>query len=270
MHFDQEKELVLTCDASPWGVGGVLSHRGENGWLAPIAYYSITMNATERRYSQLDKEALAIVKCMKKFYNHLLGRKFEIQTDHKPLLGLWGAEKPITSMVSPRLVRGAVFLSNYDYQLIYVPKEQIENADALSRIPPEESKMNEEHKELLPDVLLLESLPERPINCKLLAKFTKDDSVLGQVYKYTQKSWPNAIASDVRPFHVREDEISIYRDSLLWGIRVIIPERARNSVLKMLHGFHIGIQRMKALARSLVLTSELKNWLATVPNVCRS
>lgn len=74
-HYDPNKETILTCDASPWGVGCVLSQRQSNDVIAPVAYHSVTMDVTQKRYAQLDKEALAIVKGVKKFHCHLFGRK---------------------------------------------------------------------------------------------------------------------------------------------------------------------------------------------------
>ena len=55
------QELLLAADASPYGVGAVLSHRFANGSERPIAYASRSLSPAERRYSQLDKEALAII-----------------------------------------------------------------------------------------------------------------------------------------------------------------------------------------------------------------
>ena len=55
----------------------------------PVAFASRKLNACERRYSQLDKEGLSVVFGVCKFHKYLEGRKFRIQTDHKPLLGLF-------------------------------------------------------------------------------------------------------------------------------------------------------------------------------------
>jgi hypothetical protein len=61
LHFDRSRPLILACDASAYGLGAVLSHQMPNGDERPIAYVSRTLNAAEKRYSQLEKEGFAIL-----------------------------------------------------------------------------------------------------------------------------------------------------------------------------------------------------------------
>ena len=75
-HFDDRLPLVLECDASPYGLCAVLSHRMPNGEERPVGYASRTVRKAETNYSHLDKEGLAIIFGVKKFHQYIQGRRF--------------------------------------------------------------------------------------------------------------------------------------------------------------------------------------------------
>lgn len=128
---DFTETFNLTTDASNYAIGSVLS-QGSNQDDLPIAYASRILNKSEINYSTTEKELLAIVWSVKHFRPYLYGRKFKIITDHKPLTWLMNVKDP-----GSRLVRWRLLLEEYDYEIHYKQGKLNQNADALSRIKPE-------------------------------------------------------------------------------------------------------------------------------------
>lgn len=135
VQYSERLPLVLACDASPYGVGVILSHKLPNGSEPPIAFFSRTLSSAERNYSQLDKEALAIVASMKRFHEYIYGRHFDLITDHKPFLGLPAGDRQTPQVLSPRMSRWTVLLAAYTYSLFHCPGKHLCHADALSCCP---------------------------------------------------------------------------------------------------------------------------------------
>lgn len=154
----------------------MLSHRLDDGSEKPVAFSSRSLAPAEKRYAQLDKEALAIIFGVKKFHQFLHGRNFTIVSDHKPLQHLFGEAKPVPVLASARIKRWALILSAYGYKVEYKPGAQNSNADVLSRLPLPESMKSVP----LPGetILLMENLQASPVNVKQIRQCTDRDPVL--------------------------------------------------------------------------------------------
>ncbi|KAL4127078.1 hypothetical protein QTP88_011276 [Uroleucon formosanum] len=125
---DFEKPFIITCDASNYAVGCVLS-QGVIPADLPIAYASRTLNKAEINYSTTEKELVAIMFGVKQFRPYVYGQKFTIITDHKPLTWLFSVKDP-----GSRLLRWRIKLDEFDYEIQYKSGKTNLNADALSRI----------------------------------------------------------------------------------------------------------------------------------------
>lgn len=90
----------------------------------PIAFASRVLDKVERKYSQIEKEACAIIFGIKKFYQYLYGKNFLLVTDHKPLLTVFGSKKGLPIFAANRLQRWAQMLSAFDFEIKYVLKTQ--------------------------------------------------------------------------------------------------------------------------------------------------
>lgn len=105
MQYDPKLPVKITTDASPHRVGAVLSHVLKNGDKRPIAYASRTLSKAEIGYSQLDREALGLVYGVKTFQQYVYGRPFTLETDHKPLIFIFGDKKGLPQMAAARVQR---------------------------------------------------------------------------------------------------------------------------------------------------------------------
>ena len=251
VHFDPSKPILVQCDASPYGLGIVLSHTMENGEEKPVCYASRTLSNAERNYGHVEKEGLSLVYAVTRFHQYLYGMKFLMFTDHKPLLGLFSETSALPCRAACRVLRWAILLSGYNYELKYRPGDANGNADCLSRLPL--PARNGELSQKIASIALMD-LVRSPVTEKEVRFKTRTDSVLSLVMRLVLegRSQVDCENESLKPYLSRLSELSSEAGCLLWGDRVVIPSALREKVLKELHEVHPGVSRMKSLARSYV------------------
>ena len=130
-HFNKTKKHTIQCDASKKGLSAVLLQESK-----PAMYVSRALTETEQRYSNIERELLAIVFALKRLNHYTFGRTITVQSDHQPLQSTW--KKCIVS-ASPRLWRLLLRLAHYDINMEFLCRKENVIADALSRVCPLQS-----------------------------------------------------------------------------------------------------------------------------------
>uniref|UniRef100_A0A5S6Q936 RNA-directed DNA polymerase n=1 Tax=Trichuris muris TaxID=70415 RepID=A0A5S6Q936_TRIMR len=251
VHYDENLPIVLSTDACDRGLGAVLSHRFQSGVEKPIAFASRLLTDVERRYSTIDKEALAIVFGVTKFAQYLYGRQFTLRTDHKPLERIFGSHREFPKVATNRLTRWELILGTYNYTVKYTPADRNAPADALSRLPIVGVTASPREMQSSGQLMALR-LADLPVTRQELQPQSRKDPTLRAVSNYLENGWPRLkreIPEQIRPFAEKRDELSFEDRILLWQGRVIIPPVLRCQVLEMIHDGHPGICAMKSIAR---------------------
>lgn len=122
---DFSSPFILRTDASGVGLGAMLCN-GKTG--KPVAYASRVLKPAETRYETIEQECLAIVWAVKIFRTYLLGRKFLIETDHRPLQYMNNL-----TIKNSRLTKFRLQLQEYDFEVMHIPGKSNSIPDALSR-----------------------------------------------------------------------------------------------------------------------------------------
>lgn len=269
-HFDPNVPVKLTVDASSIGISAILSHVFPSKLERPIAFASRTLSPSEKNYSQINKEALAIVYGVKKFHQYLYGRKFLLETDHQPLVSIFGPKKGIPLLAANRLQRYALILSGYIFDIKYV-NTKMNIADFLSRLPlPDTEQEDQFQTESQVFVHYLLDANKLPIKFDEVKRVTAEDAILKQVVSFTLNGWPKKVSSELTPYWSRKDSLSVENNCVFWGHRLIIPNVLRGAVLGEIHKTHMGICKMKGIARSYFWWPRLDEDLENVSKSCEN
>ncbi|XP_055307289.1 uncharacterized protein K02A2.6-like [Sitodiplosis mosellana] len=248
-HFDANKPIILTTDACGTAVAGRLSHIFEDGSDRPVAFVSRALNNAEKNYSTFEKEALAIIFSVTKLRQYLLGNKFILRTDHKPLVTIFGENKGIPVMAAARIQRWALLLSGFNYSIEYV-KGALNTSDSLSRLRQFETTTIHEEASYINYVGFVNITQ---IDYKTIALHTRRDPILSKIMDSVQNGTLNNLqGDDFKAYRSKALELSVESGGVLWGYRTIIPSKLQKAVLEALHMSHLGIVKTKSLARSYV------------------
>lgn len=115
--------------------------------------------------------------------------------------------------------------------------------------PPLPSEVNP-NKE---DVFYFSHVDELPITSDGIRKATRKDRVFSRLHDFIANGLQNYLTqseSVVKPYFVHRNELSVDKGCVMWGARVVVPEKFREQLLEELHDQHLGMSLTKSLVRS--------------------
>ena len=310
-NFDVTKDVVLTTDASPVGLGACLSHRiaeGKKTFLQPIAFASRSLTKAEKNYAQIEREGLAVVWAVKHFRQYLYCRHFTLQTDCSALVKIFGDKNDLGGCAIGRMDRWCVELLQYDFTAQHITGDKNKICDGLSRLPrpSSDSLLMEDIGHGLPGrttkefamegsansqkvlVQCLSVLPivdkgtpcykseeianlamhKFPLTANEVAKATREDPIYGRVLTAVKSGVLDRKDKTLSPFFSVWDNLTVDAGCLIFGSRVIIPTCQQARLLFELHHTHMGIVKMKSLAREHMWWPTLNKDIEAVAAKC--
>ena len=249
--FNPSLETHLLTDASRlYGIGFALLQQPQSRDKHQLIQCgSRCLIPAETRYATNELEMLAIAWAVESCKHFLLGCKFHILTDHRPLVGTF--EKPLADILNPRLMRFRERLMPFSFDVTWTPGKSHLIADALSRAPL--FSPPEEENEAVKSVIAASVSPIDPA----LAPFYEAAASDRAYQQCIQAIKDDVPLKSLPPEHAAHTlapvwhKLSLFGNTLLLvdGHRIVVPRERRAPLLEELHAAHPGIARQKTLAR---------------------
>ena len=273
-YFNLNHPVTLQVDASDCGLGGALLQPNSLDMLQPVAYTSCSLNATERRYSQIEKECLAICNTFAKFDQWLYGKSnITVHTDHKPLEVIF--KKPLNKAPA-RLQRMMMKLQRYQFTVVYKKGCTLVLADTLSRANMSSPiSCNVTDFEVF-RVDVENCYPEQHPNfCaetqSRLADETRNDPILQSLGNIIRNGWPASkrdLEKGLFPYWGYRDELSIHDGIIYKGELVFIPSTMIKPILSKIHTTHFGAASCYRMAKDILTWPGMKGHIQDACDAC--
>lgn len=242
-YFDKDAPTRVIADASPVGLGAVLVQR-QQGEMVPICYVSRSLSDCEKRYSQTEREALALVWACERLHPYVYGRQFDLVTDHKPLEAIYGPR----SKPSARVERWVLRLQPYNFKVVHVAgKHNI--ADSLSRLMGE-TALRGKHAHEAEEYVRFVAVNATPL--ALTTREVEEASRTDQELIEVRNALKTGHFQKCMPYASAAAELCVIGYIVLRGTRIVLPRALRARALTLAHEGHLGIVGTKQHLRSKV------------------
>ncbi|UYV66673.1 hypothetical protein LAZ67_4002516 [Cordylochernes scorpioides] len=242
--FCPKLPTVITTDASHSGIGCLVSQLSEKEEERIVACASRTLSGAERKYSIVEKEALACVWACKKFRKWVWGLKFTLRTDQSSLTTLLTTKG--NDRAGLRIARWSARLMNFDYNIEYKKGRDNVLPDYLSR-----SSLSS-HEDYDGEVELIASINQDMLTISE-EEFLRECSLCPEIIALKDqlmKPWSNNESSQLNKYFRLRKDLSVQEDLISNEKgKILVPVSLRNKLLSFAHKAYQGMARTKKRLR---------------------
>ena len=266
-YFDTQKEPHVFVDASPVGLGAILAQQDGDKQFKTVQIGSRSLTPVEQRYSQTEREALAITWACEYLHIYLYGTHFKMHTDHQALLAIYGNPK---AQLPLRIERWVMRVQTYDMEILH--QVGADNpADYLSRHPSainKQSSREEKIAEEYVNYIVQTSLPKSMTLDTVLEETKKDKTLSVITDAILSGNWSSAKANteedcDKKTIQIMfqcRKELSVSAEGVvLKGKQIVLPKSLHTTAVKLAHTGHQGIVKTLGLLRQKVWFRGMNN-----------
>ena len=240
-YYNPKKPTMLQTDASCKGLGACLLRNQK-----PVYFASRALSETQKGYVAIKLESSAVTWAMEKFHNFLYGNKFVLETDQKPLEVILSKS---LNQTTPRLQCILIRTFPYHFKVMYIPGLTNHVANCLPRLGFQKDTISFPKLHINQ---ITSQLKARSNSLHNLQIATKDDDKLTILKHIIQQGWLKTIKEvllKIQPYWTFHEELTIEDGLVLKGTRIIILNKKREEILKLIHEGHLGLNKCKMRAK---------------------
>ena len=262
-HYNPDLEIIVPSDTNWFSIGACILYKMEDRSLKPISHALKTLLPAEKNYSQIKKEALGIIFAVTKFHRFIHGRHFILQTDHKPLLTIYGSKKGLPTHTANRLQRWGTILLNYNFAMEFHPSSKISHANGLSILIPK-------HTEPLEDTVIIFLRTKVEVKNTLCNTVRDLPVILGEIKEKAFDDSMKKIKNKIKYKNQQiSDAYSVCNEVVMYSDLIVIPTALQKRILKEFYVSHLGMSRMKSLMRSYVNWTYMNRNIKNTVKACK-
>ena len=244
-YHNPKKPTVLQTNASCKGLGACLLQNQKH-----VYFTSRALSETQKGYVAIELKSLAVAWAMEKFHHFLYSNKFLLDTDQKPLEAILSKS---LNQATPRLQHILIRTFPYHFKVRYIPG--LTKPCGQIVYPDWDSKKDTISLPKLHVNQITSQLKARSDSLQNLQIAIQDDDKLAILKHTIQQGWPKTIKevpSEIQSYWTFREELTIEDRLVLKGTRIIIPNKKREDILKLIHEGHLGLNKCKMRTKETV------------------